>query len=126
MSLTSTELVTTMANQHKVSPKVLLGEVITWAFRGQTIPFQNIIAALTNAQLDPKAARILAARTAFTRSRKVLAEQRIIRKIPGTETSTHITYQFTKEIDVGGALDYAKETDIVLEKDTGYVTCPDP
>lgn len=113
-----------MSNTKTPKP-VLLGEVVTWAIKTKQIAFSDLISALQNNQLDQAAARQLAARNAFSRACRTLSDQRIIRKID--ETNDILVFQFTKEIDLGKGVgyDYQKETTLSLDKNTGYVLCPD-
>jgi hypothetical protein len=83
-----------------------------------------LVAALTDAGLDPGVARELAPRPAFSRACKKLSEQRIIR--PVSEDANTVRFQFTQESREGDRFEYTLETMLALEKQTGAVTCELP
>jgi hypothetical protein len=102
----------------------LLGEVIAWACPGLSVPHAQVVAALTDAELDAGVARELAPRHAFSRACRRLSEQRIIR--PVSEDAASIKFQFTAESREGDRYEYRLETTLTLDKQTGAVTCELP
>jgi hypothetical protein len=103
----------------------LLGEVISWNVKQSRsgIPFQQVVDALKQAKLDTAVARELAPRNAFSRACRVLKEERIIRIV--TDSKDEIEFQFTREKQDPSSkmFDYQLETTLVLEKQTGKVSC---
>ena len=102
----------------------LLGEVIAWACPGVCVTHPDLVAALEAAGLDPGVARELAPRHAFSRACKKLSERRIIR--PVSEDAATIKFQFTQESRSGDRFEYVLETMLVLDKQTGAVSCELP
>lgn len=102
----------------------ILGELIAWEVpTNTTISLTDLVAALTLAGLDPKAARLLGPRHAFVRACRQLAEQRIIRNLE--EDQDHITFQFTAERRDSDQYRYDFEAKLTLDKSTGTITCAD-
>jgi hypothetical protein len=102
----------------------LLGEVIAWACPGLAVPHLSLVEALRDAGLDESVARELAPRHAFARACKKLSDRRIIR--PVAEDATAVTFQFTAESRSGDRFEYELETMLVLDKQTGKVSCDLP
>ena len=102
----------------------LLGEVIAWACPGLAVPHLTLVEALRDAGLDESVARELAPRHAFARACKRLSDQRIIR--PVAEDATSVTFQVTAESRSGDRFEYELETMLVLDKQTGTVSCDLP
>src|SRR5688572_3586547 len=102
----------------------LAGEVIAWACPGLSVPHSALVRALEDAGLDPGVARELAPRHAFSRACKRLSEQRIIR--PVSEDAATVTFQFTQESRADDKFEYTLETMLVLNKQTGAVSCELP
>lgn len=98
----------------------MLGEIVTWTVSGG-VSFAGLTASLRSNGLDEKAAREMAPRHAFTRACSKLSDQRIIRRTD--EDAETITFQFTRESKVGDQYQYDYETKLVLNKQTGDVTC---
>lgn len=99
----------------------LLGEVISWTCSGVAVTHPALVAALTDAGLDPAVARELAPRHAFTRACKKLSDARIIRRVAEDEST--LTFQFTQETRSSDRLEYTLETMLTLDKQTGKVSC---
>ena len=102
----------------------LLGEVIAWACPGVSVTHSDLVGALEAAGLDPGVARELAPRHAFSRACKRLSDRRIIR--PVSEDATTVTFQFTAESRSDDKFEYTLETMLVLDKQTGAVSCELP
>jgi hypothetical protein len=102
----------------------LLGEIITWSCPGLKVKYAALVEALREAKLDEKVARKLAPRYAFARACKKLSKKRIIRQVSDDEDT--ITFQFTQESKEGDRFEYALETMLTLEKNTGKVSCKLP
>jgi hypothetical protein len=101
----------------------LLGEVISWDLGSAECSYQEVVDSLTEAGLDPAAAREMKPRTAFTRACKHLKEQRTIDKLKVEKGQA--TFQFTgKELkDDRLAFDY--QCLVKLNTETGEVSCPE-
>ena len=102
----------------------LLGEVLAWSCPGAAVRHAELIAALSEAGLDPAVARELAPRHAFARACQRLSDRRIIRRV--AEDTGSITFQFTAESRAGDRFEYTLETLLRLDKQTGSVTCDLP
>ncbi|MCE9567316.1 MAG: hypothetical protein K8U57_35390 [Planctomycetes bacterium] len=102
----------------------LLGEVITWTCSGASVRYPDLIAALRDAGLDESVARELAPKHAFTRACKRLSDRRIIRQV--AEDARFVRFQFTAESRDGDHYAYELETMLVLDKETGEVSCELP
>lgn len=96
-----------------------LGEVIAW--RCAATNQAAMVDALRLAGLDPKMARELAPRNAFSRALKKLSDQRVIRQT--AENDTVIEFQFTKEAKLGGEFVYEREAMLKLVKKSGAIEC---
>jgi hypothetical protein len=99
----------------------LHGEILTWACGGVTVKHADLINALKESDLDEGVARELAPRHAFARACKKLARDRIIRQV--AEDGSTITFQFTQESRKEDKFEYTLETLLVLDKESGKVTC---
>lgn len=102
----------------------LLGEIITWDLDPNTvILYSNVISALSTAGLETGIARKLLPRFGFSRAAKLLAKERIIRKV--AEGNGKIVFQFTKEhLDkTAERYDYNFETTLYLDKESGAIEC---
>lgn len=101
----------------------LAGEVITWSAKTeQTHKHKDVVAALMSAGLDTAIARELLPRFAFTRATKKLTECSVIDVIK--ENENEIKFQFTKKLMKNDEWEYSKDTELLLNKTTGEVTCP--
>lgn len=96
-----------------------LGEVIAW--RCAATNQAAMVDALRLAGLDPKMARELAPRNAFSRALKKLSDQRVIRQT--AENATEIEFQFTKEAKLDGEFVYSREAMLTLVKRDGSIKC---
>jgi hypothetical protein len=99
----------------------LHGEILTWSCNGVTVKHADLIIALKDSDLDEGVARELAPRHAFARACRKLARDRIIRQVG--EDDTTLTFQFTQESRAGDRFEYTLETLLLLDKETGKVTC---
>lgn len=118
----------------KLGKVPLLGEIVTWSARSdRTFKHADIIKALNDCGLDPKVAREIMPRHAFSRAMKKMEADRVIDWLK--EEGEDIVFQFTKKVmaDSNGhsedELDrewqYRKEVTLRLNKLTGKVTCRD-
>lgn len=99
----------------------LLGEVITWQVKTDSVKHNDVVNALVDAGLDDKLAREMLPKHAFTRAAKKLTEDRVI-DVLRDEADT-VTFQFTKRALRGDEWKYEKETLLVLDKVTGKIKC---
>jgi hypothetical protein len=99
----------------------LHGEILTWACGGVAVKHADLISALKESDLDEGVARELAPRHAFARACRKLARDRIIRQV--AEDASTITFQFTQESRKEDKYEYVLETLLVLDKESGKVTC---
>src|SRR6476659_6994967 len=102
----------------------LLGEILTWTCNGVAVKHSDLVNALKESELDEGVARELAPRHAFTRACRKLARDRIIRQV--AEDESNITFQFTQESRKEDKFEYTLETLLVLEKESGKVSCELP
>src|SRR5262245_43642897 len=103
----------------------LLGEVVSWFLPPRArVPFSALRGALEHAGLDAKVARKCQPRNAFSRAARMLAVQKIIRKV--SEDHGTLTFQLTAEHNDGTQLSYSREAMIALDKETGAITCDHP
>jgi hypothetical protein len=99
----------------------LHGQIVTWNASGpHTLP--KVIEALTDSGLDPKLARTLLPRHAFSRACRKLSEERVIDLFKEHEDS--LVFQFTKKSLEQTGIEFHKETFVTLNKITGVVDCP--
>lgn len=96
-----------------------LGEVIAWQSNGAA--HAEVVRALVDAGIDPRFARDMLPRNAFSRACRELSDERIIRTIG--EDNTHIEFQFTKESRIGKEFEYLKEANLRLRKSDGAIEC---
>lgn len=103
-----------------------LGRIVCWTLpEGNTRTHAEVIAALTTAGLDPKAARTLCKRHAFVRAMRKLAKQKLVRVIH--EDGSVIRFQMNAVQKIGTTLvDYPLEAHLEMCKVTGRITCADP
>jgi hypothetical protein len=106
-----------------ITERATHGEIVTWSANG-SYKQTTIVQALRNNSLNESEARNLVPRNAFTRACHSLSEKRIIRKL--TETKEHITFQFTQEYLNNDKFEYAYETTLTLDKQTGDIACALP
>jgi hypothetical protein len=101
------------------------GEIVTWNIGRLRVPYADVVAALKAANLDPKTAREMLPRNAFSRAARRLAKARIIRKV--TEDPDFFTFQMTREsLDrAAKLLQYDMEAVLTLNKQTGEVSGTD-
>src|SRR4051812_36290355 len=102
----------------------LHGEILTWACNGVAVKHSDLINALKEAELEDGVARELAPRHAFTRACRKLARDRIIRQVAEDEVT--LTFQFTQESRREDKFEYTLETLLVLDKESGKVSCELP
>ncbi len=100
----------------------LLGNIITWSPGGANHKYIEIVRALKDATLNDTVARELLPRYAFQRACRKLDEERVIDHLK--EDADSITFQFTKKTISDDTWKYYKETNLVINKVTGVVTCP--
>ena len=108
-------------------------EVITWCpgepdggdgVKGH--PYTAVLEALKANGLPQGVARTICAANAFRRACKYLTEERVIdiRRQDAEEIVFQFTRRFLKETEEDGEIwEYARETDLILNKSTGTVAC---
>jgi hypothetical protein len=101
----------------------LLGEIITWGLDAQVHTHADVIRSLNDAGLDTSVAKEILPKHAFTRASRKLAEERVIDEL--AQNTDKISFQFTKRFLKNNEWTYAKETVLILNKDTGVVSCED-
>lgn len=108
----------------------LLGEVVTLGSRSAgTHKFVDVQTALTESDLDPKAARAFLSSQAFNRACKKLADERVIDILDNNKDT--VTFQFSKrhlirnEAEGEDEFQYLKEVKVVLDKEKGTIHCKD-
>lgn len=99
------------------------GAIVSWASPADPVKLSDLRLALVRAGLSEDLARDMAARNAFSRAARELSKERIIKRVE--ETDDEIRFQFTKEFLSGSELNYEKEFDVLLNKDSGVVRCDD-
>lgn len=99
----------------------LLGEIVTWDVETALLSYNDVIQALSNAGLNPDAAKEMSSRSAFGRAVKDLKKERAIDKV----TSEHgvIKFQFTGRELKDGQVEYNYECMVELNTDTGVIKC---
>ena len=100
------------------------GAIITWFPGKNRIGFAELRNALSTAGLDPNLAKDMAPRNAFSRAAREMQENRVIDRIDddAADAAGEIRFQFTgKQLSDG--IQYYKECDLYLNKETGYVRC---
>lgn len=102
----------------------LLGEIVSWDFRGVKSTADTVRAAVLAAGLDEKTFCVeIKPAQAFKRAVAELQDERVIRKVE--ETATTLRFQFTREARAGEGIDYTREAILSLDKKSGLVTCED-
>lgn len=109
----------------------LSAELVTLGGRnGSSYTHSAVVAALTEAGLDPKAAREFQPRNAWSRACRQLAKERIIDVV--REDNEEALFQFSKRFlaadasEGGQEIQYRKEVKILLDKASGKLRCKDP
>lgn len=110
------------------APAMTHGEIVSWEVtNGMKVRFDDLKAAIAAAGLNPKLVREMHPRNAFARACCDLSERRVIRKL--AESTSTLTFQFTREATVDGAagkrFEYDYEATMILHKATGLVECAD-
>jgi hypothetical protein len=100
---------------------MLLGEIVTWDLRSLEVSYTDVLQALTDAGLDPAAAKEMAPRSAFGRACKELKENRSIDKV--SHARGEISFQLTKKEIRDDRVDFDYECRIVLNTETGDLKC---
>lgn len=110
----------TTETQAEMRPE-LLGEIVTWDVECSILSYNDVIQSLSNAGLDPDAAKEMSPRSAFGRAVKDLKKERAIDKV----TTEHgvIKFQFTGKAVKDGRVDYDYECMVELNTDTGAIKC---
>lgn len=111
----------------------IVGEVIAWTPGEGTRTHHAIVSALTGAGLDPKVARDLLPRNAFSRACTQLEKDRVIDAAPEHNIGDILAYQFSKKRMVNCFSDpklskewtYDIEAILHVNRDTGKVWCKD-
>lgn len=100
------------------------GQCITWdpPDDKSAIKYPVLVQALKDAGLDSDIAKELAPRNAFSRACKALAAERLIRT--KSDENGLLTFQFNKATFENEQWDYPFETELVLNKTTGDISCP--
>lgn len=95
------------------------GSIVSWESPREEVLFTHLRDALSSNGFDEDYAKELAPRNAFSRAAKQMKEDRVIDKVE--ETKEEIKFQLTKKSLVGTELEYTKECDLFLNKETGRV-----
>ena len=98
----------------------LLGWIVAWSSRGINLTRADLAAALQTAGFDPKLARALLPRHAWSRACHELNANRIIRLL--NETDDDLTFQFTAE-HRAERFEYREEAEVKVDKTSGRVSC---
>lgn len=102
----------------------ILGEIVSWYLpTGVEVRFSHLRDALEDSGLGGTTARAFLPRNAFARAVRKLTDKRIIRRV--NEDETTLRFQFTREDNEGDRLGYHMEAILVLDKETGTITCDD-
>lgn len=101
----------------------LLGEIITWTPSEHGQNYKDVVSALQSSGLEHEVAKELLPRNAFSRASRKLAEDRVVDVL--REESGSITFQFTKKQIENNEWKFTKDCLLVLDKDTGKITCDD-
>lgn len=96
------------------------GWIVSWELSGGKVPYPALVAALRSAGLDPTAARAMLPQNAFKRAARTLAEARIIRPLGGD--GAVMRFQFTAESRGVDQINYALETIMSLDLESGAIT----
>ena len=116
-----------IANIPQVSDADLLGEIITWDTESSQVPYQQIRSGLVAAGLNPDVARSLEAASAFARAAKHLKDNRSIDRVDSSTDGKKIAFQLThkeiKEQANGKVMDHQYECRMVLDTNTGLISC---
>lgn len=99
----------------------LLGEVVMWEMTRGEIRYADLVDNLKTAGLNPDAAAVMLPKNAFKRACRRLRENRIIRELD--KDGRMVSFQFTQEQRVDGALEYHREAVMVLDTESGAITC---
>jgi hypothetical protein len=95
------------------------GNIASWESPKDEVLFSDLRTALDINGFDEELAKELAPRNAFSRACKQMCEDRVIDKVE--ETDKQIKFQLTKKALVGTELEYTKECDLFLDKESGRV-----
>lgn len=95
------------------------GNIASWESPKDEVQFDDLRRALDRNGFDEELAKEMAPRNAFSRACKQMKEARVIDKVE--ETGDEIKFQLTKKSLVGTELEYTKECDLYLNKDSGRV-----
>lgn len=100
-----------------------LGEVITWELPSREVPYNDVRAALANAQLSLDYAKPMKASTAFNRACDRLKESRTIDKVK--RENGVITFQFTRKYLEADKqrLGFSFEAIVRLDTTLGTIQC---
>lgn len=102
----------------------LLGEIVTWDFRGVKATADTVRAAVLAAGLDENTFCVkIKPAQAFKRAVAELQDERVIRKLD--DSPAELRFQFTREARGGEGIDYTREAILVLDKKAGTVSCED-
>jgi hypothetical protein len=108
--------------KHQMNGHKLLGSIVTFETSApQPRKHVDVVAALTNSGLDPKFARELLPKSAFSRACKKLSEDAVIDVIKSAED--YIRFQFTKKEMRNEEWEYTKDTELRLNTITGEIEC---
>ncbi len=103
----------------KTEGVILLGGIYHWKIPGAS--YAQILEALKESELPEDSAKEISPRHAFSRACKKLRDDRVIDQV--SESGDTITFQFTTKSLEEGQWDYSKEAMVMLNKDTGVITC---
>lgn len=95
------------------------GNIVSWESPKEEVLFADLRCALGVNGFSEDLAKEMAPRNAFSRACKQMKEDRVIDKVE--ETKEEIKFQLTRKSLVGTELEYTKECDMFLNKETGRV-----
>jgi hypothetical protein len=102
----------------------VLGDVVTWSTKGiRGVKYADVVQHLQDVGLDPDAAKAVLPRSAFSRAANALKKGKVISRLKQDKAT--MTFQFTSEKKDHDQFVYDRETALVLDKETGVVSCPE-
>ena len=101
----------------------VIGEIITWDIHSSEVPVSKIREALDNAGIGAKALKDLRMRSVFTRAMNKLKNGRLIDEV--SRDGDVIKFQLTRKEKRNDCIDHYYDCLVILNVDTGAVSCPE-